>query len=82
MFLEVFQKYKKTMAERNNICKTIKTIFRNIISIELSCGLNTSAGLICIDSNTLKIYTHDYEVIIFKIIISLNNCEIKTQIIF
>lgn len=61
LFLEGFQKYKKLMAERNNIYKTSKIfmIFRNIISAELSYGVSTSASLTSIDSNTPKIYRYD-----------------------
>lgn len=66
MFLEGFQKYKKPVAERNNTYKTRKMIVRNIISVELSYEVSTSAGLTCIDSNALKIDKYYYKVTIFK----------------
>lgn len=44
-------------------------------------GANASSGVICIDPNTVKINKYDYKVTIFKILISLNHCETKTQVI-
>lgn len=77
-----FSEIQKPVAERNNNYKTSKMIVRNIISVELSYGVSTSAGLTCIDSNALKIDKYDYKITIFKIINSLNNSQMKTQIIF
>lgn len=56
LFLEGFQKYKKLMAERNNIYKTSKIfmIFRNIISAELSYGVVPQLVLQVLTQTPLK----------------------------